>query len=493
MLARRATSWCDRGVTSPDDTAKSSAARAEPGARPQTGANASVKAWVSLDAAALRGIARPDPQRDASDLGEAERLGAHAAEAWDAIARAVPPSDHALSELERNARRLGMPDLVIEAAVLRALSWAHAGELDEALACARRAFRMGRTERLPESEHLAALVLARLRRATGHPYLATRIATALRRFVPSAWHPWIDWEITMSSGTAPNTATGPAVVLRQLLAHARAGDRGAFAATLDELRACTHAFAPLAADVRLLHAAIDPLVDPHEAAPDIAGQIAKWCRGESPFDPPPLGLSGLDGPAAGDPTTTGVAFVVAHPQRTSRRVLRIAAALAVNAGASAALTEGRVGRAEGIVSALALAGREGLPETDLFRAVYGFSYVPALHRGAFDVALHRARARSGDLGTIERGDGWIRLAVQVAFVVPDPRSAPATEDRVLGRLARAGEVSAKELAQVLAMPLRTVQDSLRSLVEAGACIQHRAGRRVVYALEDTTFQEPTRA
>lgn len=482
-------------MTARNEAPTPSAARAEPREAAPEGDGAAVSAWVSLapegsPAPIDRSIGGAEPTGDDDDHGRGRtRLRARACSAWSALSRAQPSSDDALATLERDARRLGASDLVIEAAVLRALSWADAGELPEALACARRAFRMGRTERLPQAEHLAALVLSRLRRCTGHPYLATRIATALRRFVPTPWHPWIDWEITMASGTAPRPAAGPAALLRDALAHARAGARAELEATLAELRVRLAAFAPLAADVRRVHAAIDPLVDPRAEAPEIAG----WCRADSPFAPPPLGLAGLDGHAAAEPTSTGVAFVVAHPKRTSRRFLRIAVALAEHDGASIELTRGRVGRAEGIVSALALAGPDGLPKPDLFRSVYGFSYTPALHRGAFDVALHRARTRLEALGTIERTDDRIRLLVHAPFVTADPRSAPATEDRVLGRLARAGEVSAKELAQALAIPLRTVQDSLRSLVEGGACIQHRSGRRVLYALEDTTFQEPTRA
>ena len=45
---------------------------------------------------------------------------------------------------------------------------------------------------------------------------------------------------------------------------------------------------------------------------------------------------------------------------------------------------------------------------------------------------------------------------------------------------------------MLGVPLRTVQVSLSRLIEDGSCTSEKVGRHVVYAVEDTTFQEPTR-
>ena len=87
----------------------------------------------------------------------------------------------------------------------------------------------------------------------------------------------------------------------------------------------------------------------------------------------------------------------------------------------------------------------------------------------------------------------MQLEVLQPFVVPDPRCQRAHEDRVLQRMATSAGASARELATGLGISLRTVQDVLRDLVETGACQQHRDGRRRIYSVEDTTFQEPTRA
>jgi hypothetical protein len=151
------------------------------------------------------------------------------------------------------------------------------------------------------------------------------------------------------------------------------------------------------------------------------------------------------------------------------------------------------GRTESLLAALALVGPDGLTEDALFAAVYGFTYNATLHRGAWDVALHRARSACAELAILHRNEGRVWLEVAHRFVVPDPRCQRAHEDRVLQRLASAEGTSARELASGLGLSLRTVQDVLRDLVETGACQQHRDGRRRTYSVEDTTFQEPTRS
>lgn len=410
-------------------------------------------------------------------------------DAWRALGSGDPWSDARVEALEKDARQQGQAELVIEAAALRAMAAAELGALDHALACARRASRMGRTEKLPHAEYLAGLVLARMRRLTGQPHLATRIAIALRSIAPSGWHRWIDWELALATGSPPPDADGAAGSMRTILTRAGEGDRAGFAAAVNDLRARLDALAPLRRDLERAVAVLDP-----DSETDDEPALDAWIRGDDAFAPAPWGLAGLGGPGDDDASaTTGVALVIARPGRRGRRVLRASGGLARACGDATWLESGTVGRVEGLVSALALLGPEGAEDEALFRSVYGFAYVPTLHRGTFDVALHRARARVEALGQIVREDGLVRLEITEPFVVPDPRSTPGTDNRVLGRLARTRELSARELAQTLGMPLRTVQDALRGLVEGGACRQQRDGRRVLYAIEDTTFQEPTEA
>jgi DNA-binding transcriptional ArsR family regulator len=460
-------SWSDRGVT---------------------GTQSVLRAWRAFDGTALD-EAGTIAQRELAESGAHDHdslatLQLALASAWYDLARRRTPTGDDAAAIEQRARRLGAPELVLEAAALRTMAAMDAGDLELALEHARRSFRMARTETLPDAEHLAAVILARIRRYTGQPYLATRIATALRRFAAPDWRPWIDWEITLASGAAPDDACGPATLLARAIACARAGDRGGFATVFAELEQRARSFATLAADVARVRIAIDPTLDLAASEP----AMVAWCEGRDPFAAPPFGLVGLDR-RLDDEEDIGLSLVIASPARAGRRTLLLARRLAEQDGAC--VLEGRAGRAEGIIAALALTDAAGVAEPELFASVYGFAYVAALHRGAFDVALHRARARLESLGTIERSDGRIRLVVHAPFVVPDPRALPATSERVLGRLARVGDIGAKELAAALGMPLRTVQDSLRVLVEDGACTTKRDGRRVVYSIEDTTFQEPT--
>lgn len=348
---------------------------------------------------------------------------------------------------------------------------------------------MARTETLPHSEYLAGLTLARVRRLKGRPYLAARIASALRRFAPPPWHAWIDWELALAGGRSAEllSTTGPARDLKALLDAASAGDRGAFDAATSRLQSLAEGFAPFRGDVQRALVALDPDRNLISAAPP----LADWASGRHAFVSPPCGLAGLDDPDDADRTATAVAIVLALPDQPGRRVLRVSRGLALRRAEGRCLDDGQPGRPEAVLCALALAGPSGLEESTLFRSVYGFEYVRALHRGTFDVALHRARARLGDLGELERAEGAMRLRVLGSFVIVDPRSTAEIDDRVLALVARSGEISAREAAQSLGVPLRTVQGSLRDLVESGACLQQRDGRRVVYAVEDTTFQVPT--
>ena len=86
----------------------------------------------------------------------------------------------------------------------------------------------------------------------------------------------------------------------------------------------------------------------------------------------------------------------------------------------------------------------------------------------------------------------MRLVARTPFSVPDPRCERPMEDTLLRALAERGGGSAKEIAQTLDVPLRSVQLLLKGLVEDGACLSEKDGRRVAYKVEDTTFHEPTR-
>jgi hypothetical protein len=459
--------------------------------RAELAARSCFAAILRLDAPAVQSTAALARRLAQETETPVTRLWADLAAHWSALADGQPLEEPALTELERCARELRLANLVVTSASLRALAQAERGSFDDALEQARRAWRMARTEALPEAEHLAGLILARLRRQTGRAYLSARIAGALRRIAPPTWHAWIDWELVLARGLLPMDADPirPACDLKALIEQASTGDRAGFDATTRRLEAATRGLAPFHRDAQRLLGALDPT----RTLPELDRRMLCWTTGVDGLSAPPYGLAGIDPLDEHDTPSTAGALAIAEPDRAGRRVLQVARGLVAAHVEGRFVDDGPSGRPESVISALALAGPNGLEDADLFRAVYGFTYVPALHRGTFDVAVHRARTRLATFGDIDRSGGRMCLRIRVPFAVVDPRSTAGIDDRVLALVASSGELSARDAAKSLGVPLRTVQGSLRELVDSGACRAQRDGRHVVYCVEDTTFQEPTRS
>jgi predicted ArsR family transcriptional regulator len=62
---------------------------------------------------------------------------------------------------------------------------------------------------------------------------------------------------------------------------------------------------------------------------------------------------------------------------------------------------------------------------------------------------------------------------------------------VLRCIAREGRMAARSISDALGISIRSAQSALEELVQNGSCQRHKIGRAVEYAVEDTTFQEPT--
>lgn len=368
--------------------------------------------------------------------------------------------------------------VVVERTIRRALLALNEGALDDAATHARRASRMARTEGMPQSTYLANVVLARVRRLSGRPYLAARILRALARVAPPPWLPWLRWELTMAAGQAPRASAHVLpTLLQRALGAASAGDRPAFDAAFEALDAATRGVAFLERDVALARAALDP---DHVSHLD---DLAAFARGET--DTVPRGIVGL---AGRDELPTDVAVCVAKDGR-SRRVLWTG----VRLFREPTLPEGRPGRTETAIAVLAFAGRAGLHEAELFERAYLFGYQRELHRSVLGVLIHRARAWLGDSATLHREEGQVWLEPHEPLVVPDPRCDRETEERVLVFFGSSGLSTAKQAAEELGISVRSTQAALAALVEDGALERVRRGRSIAYALEDTTFEEPTRA
>lgn len=429
-----------------------------------------VSAVLSLDAPRLAGWA--------AAVGDPGWRGW--AEAWRAMWAGHAGDEATLAELERAAATRTDAALVVEVAALRAFAAARHGDVDDALALARRASRMARTEALPEHEYIANLVLARLRRRMGQPHLAARIAGALHRATPESWRAWVDWELALAAPT-PADSTPPASVLRDVCARAATGDD--LTAGAAELAALERA--PwVAEDAASILAALVPQ--------PVAGRTpdAAWCAGRSSETPAALqGVLTLRGAApAGD---RAAAYLLVPLEGPSRRFPSLAFAAFARAGRHLPQSKRKKGRSEMFAAVLGSAPGREMPAGVLYREVYGFDYDPRRHENSFHVALHRAREWLGEHGDVSLTDGVLRLQVHRPLVVPDPRCEKPVEDRLLVAIAQHPGSSAKDLAARLGVSVNRAHRALRELEEQGSCESRTDGRRLLYSLNDTTFSEPT--
>ncbi len=405
--------------------------------------------------------------------GEAGVLSAFA-EGLLAVVRGEGLRDAAGRFAERAQKAQEAP-AVVDAASLQALAALADGDLEEATSRARRASRMARTESLLQQEYFANLVLARVRRHAGAPHLSARILTQLGGVLPGAWRGWLRWELALA-GTAVDDGVGPVVGLAELRRAASAGDRVAFSHARDALFEVVAGCALLEAEARAVASSLDPASEPSAGA-------RAFARGEvtaSPF--------GVVDPGEG---AAPFGWVLLQPDGACRRILAAGAPLLEGAWrpTEAQLQEKR---SLALLSVLALGGPEGLESEVAFEAVYGFPFTSAKHDAVLRTLLHRTRTLLGDVGTLDREGFHLRLSVSQPIAVPDPRCARPAEQRVLALLAESGvQRSAKEVQQELKVPLRTVQLALQRLVDQGACLAQRVGRRIEYVVEDSTFYEPS--
>ncbi len=425
-------------------------------------------AVARLDVPALRTVGpllQAAASRPPASAVESLGIAAQWASAWLGALES-PSAELAkdVAQLGRAAQQCGAAELVVELPALRAFVLMGLGDLAGATDAARRASRMGRTEGMPQQEYLANLVLARLRRSTGRPHLAMRILSALGPVAPARWQAWIAWEAALAgSFESAQVARGAAhdgVLL------------GAVEELLEGIPSDAELPAPFAAELRVVRAALG---GGHEEA------AGAWLSGVDPEMPPALQGLALRADARGDARVRVVVGPGLEPRRR----------LALRASETYALTDPPHPRTETLLCVLAQACGHGIGRDDLYQQVYGFTFDAVVHQGSFDVLLHRARAWLGDRGAIVRDDGIFRLEVARAFAIPDPRCERSLDDRLLQVLAQRGGVPAREAAEVLEVPLRTVQTLLKQLVEEGACEPEREGRKIVYRVEDTTFREPT--
>ena len=380
---------------------------------------------------------------------------------------------------------------VIELQWISALVSLGKKDFPQATAAARLGSRMAGTEARPADEIFSNLVLARVRRVTGATHLSLRIANALAPLASAPFRSWIEWERRMA-GAQPRPFESHArpveraIVARdQVIVRALAGDREGFDAAVNALRSESAGFSDLAIEAADLIAATDA-----SSRVEATDAMRGWMLGEHHVLP--HGLHGLAMSRASEETEgTPIGYAVAHRER--RRVLTIGVPLLeASSGVLAPLHPSKrpQERTDAAIALLAL--RNGsIDETSFFKELYGFEYQPLLHGSILSSLLHRVRGVVGGCAMLHREHGRLRLEPHDILVAWDPRCYRPLEDRILRELALQGPNTAKNAAERLGVPLRTVQAALSELIEGGACRRERRGRNLEYLVEDTTFSEPT--
>ncbi|MEM9071125.1 MAG: helix-turn-helix transcriptional regulator [Myxococcota bacterium] len=436
---------------------------------------------------ALAGLASPEP----IDWPASPELRTHLAESTarvavlrrdatllrqcaDAHPTGLPQGWHALlfgnvGEVKNaltDAARSPRPAVRIEAASLAAFAHARTGNLRDATAAARRASRMARTEGLPQSQYIANLALAHVRRLAGQPSLALRILAGLARVVPPLWQPWIAWE-TALSGRAP-AADDEISRAWNAIFEQRADN------AWPALQRVAAAWPMYEGSLRPVRAAFDVTVPPPPS-------IADFLSGRS-NEVPPL-LAGFFISPDGSSRDTPRAYLVINRADVRRVAVHAKASLAHLPCVEAT---DRVALALSVFATTRSGRREAI-----FRAIYGFPFDPDLHVGVLHTLLYRARQALGDVGEIVTGPEEWRLNVHKVCYLADAQCEESLEERMMRFLARAERKSAKEASSSLGISLRSAQETLARLVHEGAVASQKSGRRVAYRVEDTTFQEPT--
>ncbi len=385
----------------------------------------------------------------------------------------------------RLAQSVEFAELRVDATALRALAEEALGNIPDALESARTASRMARAEGVLESEFFASYVLARMRRWTGRQLIAASIVNTLAGYATPIWYGACQWEALLSEGpdTPERLGRGPANdasnTLRGFLQAARLGARAALDEAWRALAALAERWRPLASDVAQLGAALDLRQGVGGTA-----ELGRWRSGEQ------------QGPAPGLPSTPSAtgglasAVVVCDGQQGHRVPNMFARCLPSNlVDVGGAGTHPRL---HTLLAVLGLAGKTGIPEAEAFSRLYGFVYEPELHAGRLGVLIHRAREQLGATATLHRDSGVLWLApCGPGLKIEDPRTAPNAGERVLRFLLHRPAASAREVASALDAPLRSVQATLKELVEQELCRADQNGRAWSYCVEDTTFSPPT--
>lgn len=440
------------------------------GALAAAGARAAV---ITLDGSALRSWISLIETINDDDARVAMPLYQGFAQLFEGNAAAACTSFHQASS---DAKATGWSGARVEAAIGLALAHIEQANAEEALTAARRAFRMARSEELPHYEIFASIGLARVRRCCGAAHLAAHILTHVVPLAPKPWHEWVSWEAVFA-GQAALPAARVAGLLETCLKACSTGERTTFEEASRAIAEQVESVTPIARDWSAFHSAVD-----------LSRRTSN--ADEEDFRSAHTSVVPRGIQAINDPNQDVVAYVLTHQDSVARflqRGLRLCVQESVDVLDAETLPGIRTASA-----ILSLLGNDAHHEATFFHALYGFELEP-VHRPVLDTLLHRVRKALGELATLVRQEGTLRLEVHRDFAIWDPRCAAPLEDRLLRLLASQGPRHPDEVAAHLGYSRRSVYDVLRHLVEEGVCRRAREGRRVHYVVEDSVFSAPTQA
>jgi hypothetical protein len=309
----------------------------------------------------------------------------------------------------------------------------------------------------------------------GRPHLAGLIAKACLAGTSPVFGGWLRWELLFAGVVPPAPRSASIAERAATLASLYLVER---AEVDDELRSLASASAFHRADFEAVWAATRLDGGLSTAEPWISGETAVT----------PAVLSGLVPPAWAGVSLDAAPVAIAGPSLPSRRMLGFAVPAELT---RIAPLGARPARPEALAAALTLAAPGGVDRAELFARVYGFAFRKEIHEPSFKVVRHQARKLLDGFAEIASEGSIVRLRPLRPYAIADPRCQPPLQEIVLRAIASSGRASAKELAERLDVPLRTVQLALHEMVEDGVCVASKEGRSVEYAVEDTTFCEVT--
>ena len=399
-----------------------------------------------------------------------------------------PEAEQASSEREevlrhysQVARHAHLSHATVELILQEGLNALRRGELQLGKERIRQGTRMASSEGQGRSFTLAAWALTRFRRLEGRPHLARLIGGA--QLHSSRFQTLLQWELGLAGKFPTNDAS-----LDQQFLSALTGSN-----ELVQLQSWCQLLGILKLEEEIPALFRQDWSDLKGCSGSSSTSQSTWVRDwQLGKGKPFTGFEGLV--ARLNPEANSLASVIVRSTGEVQRKLQFFHDLSQQLIPSLDLGEEslkRPNRMSTSVVVLAQSTQMKLEEARFFEEVYGFSYRKELHQGVLKVLLHRLRQKLEGFAEVVKDSDCLCLRPLCDWQTVDPRCSITLADRVLANLAENQGSGATDLSENLNYPLRTVQAALQELVEEGAIEMERAGRKVRYKVEDTSFCEPT--